>query len=153
MNSPPRRGIRVSLSILVAVLLGACGGSVPGPEQVARSFVEAYYVRADLIAASGLAGGLAREKIERQAKLRKAPTGGGAGPTAPGLSKRRSVKYEILETRERTDGSRIYRLRLTISSSPMTLNVETLVTVGQRGKADRRRWVVLNFMDLGASVK
>ncbi|MFQ5913025.1 MAG: hypothetical protein ACE5JS_07570 [Nitrospinota bacterium] len=147
MHSPSHRAYGVALKILLALTLAGCGSSVPESERVVRSFVEAYYVQADLAAAVRLAEGLARVKIDRQAKLRTAPPGGGAVPTSPGLSGARSVEYEILETRERAEGGKVFRIGLTISSKPVTLNVQTLITVGQKGKGEPRRWVVLNFTD------
>ncbi|MFQ5692157.1 MAG: hypothetical protein ACE5IM_03820 [Nitrospinota bacterium] len=151
MAFPRRRpALRLTAALLVT-LLAACGRSVPESEEAARAFVEAYYVRADLTAAARWAEGLAREKIDRQAKLRKEAETGGSGPASPGLSGRRSVEYKILETRERADGRKVYRIALTIVSSPVTLDVQTIVTVGRSRKGDRRRWVVVNFMDVGPS--
>lgn len=151
MTDRARRRLPLLLAALAAVGAVACGRSAPEPERAALSFVEAYYVRADLAAAARMAVGAAREKIEAQTRLRAAPGDRGAASAAPGLSGQRNVEYKVLEVRERPDGGKVYRIALTVSSAPMTLDIQTLVTVAERGGRDRRRWAVLNFLDLDAS--
>ena len=121
---------------------------MPETERAARTFIETYYVRADLVAARPLTTGLAREKIDQQVRLRTlAEADRQPAPTSPGLSEQRGVKYEVLETRERGVGRKIYRIGLTISTSPLTLETQTLITVGTKGEGKNRRWLVLNFVD------
>ena len=147
-----RPGRFASIFLLLPLSLAACGDSIPESEKIARSFVEAYYVRANLDAAARMTRGLAREKIKRQTKLRKDAALGGTGPGSPGLSKQRNVEYEVLEVRER-GGGRVFRIGLAISSIPVSIKLQTLITVGQKDKDGRGRWVVLNFMELSGSGK
>jgi hypothetical protein len=142
------RGLVWALLGGLALSITTCGDSTPESERAARTFVEAYYVRADLVAARRLTTGLAREKIERQVRLRTlAEADREPAPTSPGLSEQRDVKYKVLETREREGGRKIYRIGLTISTSPLTLETQTLITVGAKGEGEKRRWLVLNFVD------
>ncbi len=141
--------LRFLLTALAAALLPSCGGSVSAPEQAARAFVEAYYIRADLTAAGRLATGLAGEKIARQARLRKSPRDAhSVQGVSPGLSNRRNVEFEILEVRDREDGRKVFRFGLSISNPPVMLRLQTLVTVGKRAKGGKGRWTVLNFLDI-----
>ncbi len=143
--------LRILLPALSLSALPSCDGSVPEPEKAARAFVEAYYVRADLTAAGRLAAGLAKEKIERQARLRKSRGDGGSGrETSPGLANRRNVEFEILEVRDREDGRKVYRFGLSISNPPVKLRLQSLVTVGKRaeGRGGQSGWTVVNFLDI-----
>ncbi len=144
-----RRGFGWALLGGVALLAAACGDSTPESERAALTFVEAYYVRADLVAARRLAAGLAREKIDQQIKLRTtAGASDKAASSTPGLSGQRDVKYKVLETREQTADRKIYRIGLTIStSSSLALETQALITMVEKGEGGKRRWLVLNFVE------
>jgi hypothetical protein len=58
------------IAIAGCLFLTACSGA-EGPEAVARSFMEHYYIRPDLPKAKALASGLARRKVEEEQELIK----------------------------------------------------------------------------------
>ena len=134
-------------TLLAAFLLalGACG-QVGERESVAREFLEAYYVRADLPAARRAAVGLAREKIDREIELRK-----GAGETGPSpeAARERSVTIQVLEERSRTEERSTFLFDLLIGSEPIILKKRALITLGRtQGPGGRGSWVVVNFSEI-----
>ena len=66
MSANPRR--RFLLSLIIPFTIGACT-KPPASEEVAKAFIEAYYVKIDLKAAKELSQGLASEKIAQQMAL------------------------------------------------------------------------------------
>lgn len=134
-------------SLLIALLfvLGSCG-RMGERESVAREFLEAYYVRADLPAARRLSVGLAREKIDREIELRK---GAGERGPSPEAARERSVSIQLLEERSRTEDRSTFLFDLLIGSEPFTLKKRAVITLGRtRGPGGREGWVVVNFTEV-----
>lgn len=119
------------------VLLAACSRSSP-PEGIARRFVEAYYVRVDLGAARGLAGGLASKKIEEQVDLTRGQAVGAA-------TEGREVAYSLVSRQEDGDSHRfMYEVRIRPRGGG-EFTRRSVVSVGQVGGA----WRVTNFHESG----
>ena len=144
-----RNGIRkLALGILFCFFLG-CNNQAPESEKTMLTFIEAYYVRADLLAAKRVSAGLALENINRQMLLRKSfEKGKSLEQTSPGVGKKRNVETKILEVRERSNGDKVYRSSLSIFNSAVRMELQTLSTVGKRGHASDRSWVVVNFVEI-----
>lgn len=115
------------------VILASCGRSNP-PEAIARRFMEAYYVRADLGAAKGLVGGLASNKIEEQVELTR---GQAVGAAREG----REVAYSLVSRQEEGDHHRfMYEIRIRLRGGG-EFTRRSVVSVAQVGGA----WRVTNF--------
>ncbi len=134
---------RLFAALLLA--LGACG-QVGERESVAREFIEAYYVRADLPAARKVATGLALQKIDREIELRKEAGDTQPSPEAAG---ERSVTFQVLEERSRTEGRSAFLFDLLIGAEPISFKRRTLITIGRiRGSGEREGWIVVNFSEI-----
>ena len=115
------------------VLLAACGRP-NSPEGIARRFMEAYYVRADLGAAEGLAGGLASRKIEEQVALTRGQAVGAA-------TEGREVTYGLVGRQEEGDHYRyMFEVRIRLKGGGEFMR-RSVLSVGQVGGA----WRVTNF--------
>lgn len=130
----PRR-LRAAAAALL--LLTSCGGPAT-PEGVARRFMDAYYVQADLGAAKMLAGGLASRKLEDEMNLTRGQTVGAA-------TEGREVAYTLVARQEEGEQRRfMYEVRIRLKGSG-ELTRRSVVSVGQVGGA----WRVTNFNDTG----
>ncbi len=140
---------RIMTAGLSVWLFFGCSDSTPEAEKAVRTFIEAYYIRADLVAARRTAVGLAREKIDRQMKLRKdRGEGRSVEQTSPGVGRNRKVEADVLEVRDRVNGDKVYRFRLTIFNSAIRMGLQTLITVGKRHRSSNGPWMVVNFMEI-----
>lgn len=128
---------RVAASILLAaaVSLPACSNT-SGPDKIASSFVDQYYVKVDLSQAKKLTGGLATRKIEQEQALLQ-------GVSPAGGTSRRDVTYRFLEKRD--EGERIlFVCDLAIKGRGVpTLKKRALLSVGKIEGA----WRITNFRD------
>jgi hypothetical protein len=118
----------------VSILAGCQRGS--GAEAAASSFVDEYYVRADLARAKTWTEGLATKKIEEEQALL-------AGVSDDGGARRRTVVYRVLERRD--EGERaffVYAVEIMGQGVP-TLDKRSLISVGRSGGV----WRVTNFRD------
>mgnify|MGYP006129822231 CR=1 FL=1 len=147
---------RPSRSYIQALVVGfsfcsflGCNNQAPDSEKAMRSFIEAYYVRADLVAAKRISTGLALENINRQIRLRKNfEKDRSLEQISPGVGKNRNVETEILEVRDRSNGDKVYRSSLSILNSTVAMELQVLITVGKRGRSSKHPWVVVNFAEI-----
>ncbi len=134
-----------SLFAALLLALGACG-QVGERESVAREFMEAYYVRADLPAARKVATGLALQKIDREIELRKEAGDTQPSPEAAG---ERLVTFQVLEERSRTEGRSAFLFDLLIGAEPISFKRRTLIILGRTGgSGEREGWIVVNFSEI-----
>lgn len=139
---------RIMVAGVSVWLLFGCSDATPEPEKTVRIFIEAYYIRADLVAARRIAVGLAREKIDRQMKLRKDRGGRFVEQTSPGVGRNRKVETDVLEVRDRVNGDKVYRFRLTILNAAIRMGLQTLITAGKRNRSSNGPWMIVNFMEI-----
>jgi hypothetical protein len=98
--------------------------------------MDAYYVRADLGAAKGLAGGLASRKLEEEVNLTRGQTVGAA-------TEGREVAYTLVGRQEEGDHHRfMYEVRIRLKGSG-ELTRRSVISVAQVGGA----WRVTNFLE------
>jgi len=128
-----RKGLGLCLAALIALF--ACSPG-EGPESVAQSFVERYYVQPDLPQAKALAHGLARQKIEEQEELLRAVPGqdGAAG---------RKVSYSLYTTRKMGEDRIffVYDMAISVDSRVMKRRAFISTTRVKEG------WRVTNFQE------
>ena len=120
----------------VAILLLASCGAPTTPEGVARRFMDAYYIRVDLGAAKGLAGGLASRKLEEEVSLTRGQT---VGPATEG----REVTYTLVGRQAEGDHHQfMYEVRIRLKGAG-GFTRRSVISVGQVGGA----WRVTNFLE------
>ena len=128
-----RKGLGLCLATLC--IFSACSPG-EGPESVAQSFVERYYVQPDLPQAKALAHGLARQKIEEQEELLRAVPGqdGAAG---------RRVSYSLYTTRKMGEDRIffVYDMAISVDSRVMKRRAFISTTRVKEG------WRVTNFQE------
>ena len=128
-----RKGLGLCLATLF--ILSACSPA-EGPESVAQSFVERYYVRPDLPGAKALAEGLARAKIEDEEQLVQGTSraDGAAG---------RKVSYSLYTTRKMGEDRIfvVYDIAISVDSRVMKKRAFISTTRVKEG------WRVTNFQD------
>ncbi|MFQ5847884.1 MAG: hypothetical protein ACE5IQ_09500 [Candidatus Methylomirabilales bacterium] len=125
----------IGLCMAPVLALAACTPA-EGPESVARSFVERYYVQPDLPKAKALAYGLARRKIEDEERLLQAVARatGAAG---------RDVSYRLHTTRKVGDIKVLFVYDLTISVDRRVFKKQAIIATGRV----KEGWRVTNFQD------
>ncbi|MGH7424664.1 MAG: hypothetical protein ACREJP_00670 [Candidatus Methylomirabilales bacterium] len=128
-----RKGLGLCLATLC--IFSACSPA-EGPESVAQSFVERYYVRPDLPGAKALAEGLARAKIEDEEQLLQ------GGPRPDGAAGRK-VSYSLYSTRKLGEDRIfvVYDLAISVDSRVMKKRAFISTTRVKEG------WRVTNFQD------
>ena len=121
----------------VLVFLISCRGSTPS-EIVARDFMEAYYVRTDLVAASQLADSLAQEKVKSSESLRN-----GLIPDRNAHQPR--VSWKLLESQQQDEGSATYLYRVDFKpDQAAAVHKKALLRIRQR---EGGSWKVTQFTD------
>jgi hypothetical protein len=115
--------------------LVACGAA-EGPESIAQSFVERYYVDPDLPKAKALAYGLARRKIEEEERLLQAVT-------RPAGAADREVSYSLYATRKIGDDKIFFVYDITISVDRQVMKKRATIAAGRI----KGGWRVTNFED------
>ncbi len=83
---------RILCFVLAAVVWGCAAGSTSSVEKTAGAFMTAYYVKADLQEASGLADGLALDKIKGSESLRQ-------GLAVDAAAHQPKVRFKLVESR------------------------------------------------------
>jgi hypothetical protein len=121
---------------MVIFLAGAACAPAEGPESVARSFVERYYVDPDLPQAKALAYGLARKKIEEEEQLLQAVT-------RPAGAADRGVSYSLHATRKMGDDKIFFVYDITISVDRQVMSKRATIAAGRM----KDGWRVTNFED------
>jgi hypothetical protein len=87
------------LGLILPFTINACAKQ-SASDQVAKQFMEAYYVRIDLKAAEAVSSGLAREKLSHQVQLLDGTSSG----TSPGSAANvPAVTYRLVSTQPRPD--------------------------------------------------
>lgn len=135
---PALRAARRRFALAAFLLCAACARSST-PEDVARRFIEEYYVRVDLGAARRIADGLASRKIDEQVALRQGQALGGA-------VEGRNVAYHLV--RRQQDGDRhsfMYEVRIRPTGGG-EFTRRSVVAVTPAGGA----WRVSNFTEPGS---
>ncbi len=128
-----RKGLGLCLAALLTLF--ACSPG-EGPESVAQSFVERYYVQPDLPQAKALAHGLARQKIEEQEELLRAVPGqdGAAG---------RRVSYSLYTTRKMGEDRIFVVYDLAISVDSRVMKKRAFISTARMNEG----WRVTNFQE------
>ena len=128
-----RKGLGLCLATLC--IFSACSPG-EGPESVAQSFVERYYVQPDLPRAKALAHGLARQKIEEQEELLRAVPGqdGAAG---------RRVSYSLYTTRKMGEDRIFVVYDLAISVDSRVMKKRAFISTARMNEG----WRVTNFQE------
>lgn len=121
------------IAALGCLLLTACSGG-EGPEAVARSFVEHYYIRPDLPKAKALAFGLARRKIEEEQELIR-------GVVREQGAADRDVSVVLHEARQIGENKIFFVYELGISVDNRILKKRATIAIGKI----KEGWVVTNF--------
>lgn len=128
-----RQGVGLCLATLC--IFSACSPA-EGPESVAQSFVEQYYVQPDLLRAKALAHGLARQKIEEQEELLRAVPGqdGAAG---------RKVSYSLYTTRKMGEDRIFVVYDIAISVDSRVMKKRAFISTARV----KEGWRVTNFQE------
>jgi hypothetical protein len=128
-----RRGLGLCLAMLF--VLSACS-LADGPEAVAQSFVERYYVHPDLSGAKALAEGLARAKIEDEEQLLQ------GGPRSDGMAGRK-VSYTLYTTRKMGEDRIFFVYDLAISVDSLVMKRRAFISTARV----KEGWRVTNFQE------
>jgi hypothetical protein len=131
-----RKGLGLCLATLfILSALSACAPA-EGPESVAQSFVERYYVRPDLPGAKALADGLARSKIEDEEQLLQGTlrSDGMAG---------RKVSYSLHTTRKMGKDRIFFVYDLAISVDNRVMKRRAFISTARM----KEGWRVTNFQE------
>lgn len=126
-----RRILSLSLTIFFAVV--ACSPA-EGPESIAQSFVEQYYVHPDLPKAKAMTYGLARHKIEEEQRLVRLVEGGGERAD-------RDVTYNLHQTQKMGKDKIFFIYDITISVDRLVMKKRATVATGRV----KEGWRVTNF--------
>lgn len=128
------RGI-VGLWMVMFLTFAACSPA-EGPEAIARTFTEQYYVSPDLVRAKALTYGLARHKIEEEQRLiQGAPQGMGAPD--------REVSYNLHEMRKMGENKVFFVYDITISVDRRKIKKRATIATGRVQEG----WRVTNFQE------
>ncbi len=122
---------------MTTIFTSAACAPASGPESIAQSFVERYYVKPDLPKAKALAYGLARQKIEEEEQLLQAVT----GPTGAGD---RGVSYSLHATRKIGDDRIFFVYNITISVDRQVMKKRATIAAGRTEGG----WRVTNFQEV-----
>ena len=131
------RIVQNGLGLCLATFL-VCVACSPaeGPESVAQSFVERYYVRPDLPRAKALADGLARAKIEDEEQLLQ---GGPRPDGTPG----RDVSFTLYATRKSGADRIFFVYDLAISVDRLVMKKRAFISTTKV----KEGWRVTNFQE------
>ena len=128
--------LRRILLPLLALFLTACTGTPPGPEGIARAFVDRYYAAADPGAAARYASGLARRKLEEEQRL--------AAETVGDPRARERQVDTTLEGRQEAGEDRVFfAFLVTVQVGPLNLRKRVVVATGREGDV----WSVTNYRE------
>lgn len=128
------RGI-VGLWMVMFLTFAACSPA-EGPEAIARTFTEQYYVSPDLVRAKALTYGLARHKIEEEQQLiQGAPQEMGAPD--------REVSYSLHEMRKMGENKVFFVYNITISVDRRIMKKRATIATGRVQEG----WRVTNFQE------
>lgn len=128
-----RKGLGLCLATLC--IFSACSPG-EGPESVAQSFVERYYVHPDLLRAKALAHGLARAKIEDEEQLLQ------GGPRPDGTAGRR-VSYSLYTTRKMGEDRIFVVYDIAISVDSRVMKKRAFISTARV----KEGWRVTNFQE------
>ncbi len=128
-----RQGVGLCLATLC--IFSACSPA-EGPESVAQSFVERYYVRPDLPGAKALAEGLARAKIEDEEQLLQ------GGPRPDGAAGRK-VSYSLYTTRKMGEDRIFVVYDIAISVDSRVMKKRAFISTARM----KEGWRVTNFQE------
>ncbi len=124
------------IAALGCLLLTACAGG-EGPEAVARSFMEHYYIRPDLPKAKALTSGLARRKIEEEQELIR-------GVVREQGAADRDVSVVLHEARKIGGGKIFFVYELSISVDNRVFKKRATIAIGKVQEG----WRVTNFHEI-----
>lgn len=135
----PVAGRRAGL-ILVVTLLAVVVGCRPSPDTprgTAERFIDAHYVVIDLPEARAYTSGLAREKIDEEARLT-------AGQVIDETTRKPRVHYSLVEEKPRGEGvvSLVYDASFQVDGAD-TLHRKLQLTV----RRDAEGWRVTNYQE------
>jgi hypothetical protein len=127
--------------LILALLFVAACQPVPSAQQAAEHFLDAHYVRMDLVRSHSLASGVAQSKIEREIDL-VAEFSGEEKPPLP------HVHYSLESVRD-GEGMKTfqYSLRIQAQGAATALQKEVLLTLREDESGN---WGVTNFSDSDA---
>ena len=123
----------LSLSLTIFFVVVACSPA-EGPESIAQSFVEQYYVHPDLPKAKDMTYGLARHKIEEEQRLVRSVEGGGERAD-------RDVTYNLHQTQKMGKDKIFFVYDITISVDRLVMKKRATVATGRV----KEGWRVTNF--------
>ncbi len=123
----------LSLSLTIFFVVVACSPA-EGPESIAQSFVEQYYVHPDLPKAKAMTYGLARNKIEEEERLVRSVEGGGERAD-------RDVTYSLHQTQKMGKDKIFFVYDITISVDRLVMKKRATVATGRV----KEGWRVTNF--------
>ena len=122
------------IAVLAAVPLAGCGGS--GARTTAERFLDAHYVRIDLVTARSVCSGLAREKLDRELALT-------AEVSIEADTRQPRINYRLEAAREAEDRAQFaYVLRI---RAPGAEPFERLITLTV--KKEDGAWSVANYTE------
>ncbi len=126
------------IGLCVAIII-ACAACAPaeGPESMAESFVERYYVHVDLPKARALAYGLARRKIEEEERLLEAVT-------RPAGAADRGVSFSLYTTRKMGEDKIFFVYDIIISVDRQVMKKRATIAAGRIEGG----WRVTNFQEV-----
>lgn len=123
----------LSLFLIIFFAVVACSPA-EGPESVAQSFVEQYYVHPDLPKAKAMTYGLARHKIEEEQRLVRSVEGGGERAD-------RDVTYNLHQTQKMGKDKIFFVYDITISVDRLVMKKRATVATARV----KEGWRVTNF--------
>ncbi len=125
----------IGLFMATSLAFAACSPA-EGPESIAQSFVERYYVHPDLSRAKALAHGLARHKIDKEEQLLQAVTRGtGAGD--------REVSYSLYTSRKMGEDRIFFVYDLAISVDRRVMKKRAYISTSRV----KEGWRVTNYQE------
>ncbi|MFQ5656889.1 MAG: hypothetical protein ACE5G5_05065 [Candidatus Methylomirabilales bacterium] len=121
---------------MATVLALAACSQTEGPEAIAQSFTEQYYVNPDLAGAKALTYGLARHKIEKEEGLvQNVPQGKAAAD--------REVSYRLHDVRQMGENKVFFVYDIVISVDRRVLRKRATIATGRV----KEGWRVTNFQE------
>ena len=133
----PRRLIFTVFSVILCLSISYCGGESSPAISVAEGFLDAHYVRIDLVSAKEYCQGLARSRIDEEIRLTE-------GRQIDSAAGRPRVYYRLLEENVRSPSvvSLHYRLDLDVGGIGRLEKSVLLTLRGREGD-----WRVVNFRE------
>ncbi|HWP49318.1 MAG TPA: hypothetical protein VNM22_19330 [Candidatus Limnocylindrales bacterium] len=124
-------------------VLGSCTNKGETPEEIARMFLDKYYIEIDQEGALPISAGLAEKKLKEELKLVEGIRGMGVSPQQA----KPNIYYKFQDVKESGPATKVFRYKIIIKGGPQEVQKDAIMIVSKVNNV----WKVTNYDTFEAS--